>query len=130
MSDLLNEYEFKGVRLQPFSKGRLTLLQSAGVRFSGDNPPGPKDILAVVFVCLCDYKVRALAQMDPAMFWERLEEWENKTFDTKDDYAAAGELATSLLRDATATKAEPSEMSDMSQLPDPNPNPNALSQTI
>lgn len=128
MSHLLNEYDFKGERLQPFSKGRLTLLQSAGVRFSGVNPPGPKDILAVIFVCLCDYKVRALAQMDPAMFWEKLEEWENKTFETAEDYAAAGELATALLKDATATKAEPAEFSDMSHMPDPNPN--ALSQTI
>lgn len=127
MSQLLNEYEFKGKRLDPFSKGRLTLLQSAGVRFSGANPPGPKDILAVIFICLCDYKVRALAQMDPAMFWQKLEEWENATFEDASDYASAAELATALLKDATATKAEPAESSDLSQLPDPSPN--ALSQT-
>lgn len=128
MSQLLNEYEFKGMRLQPFSKGRLTMLQSAGVRFSGENPPGPKDVLAVVFVCLCDYKVRALAQMDPAMFWEKLEEWENKTFEGPEDYQAAGELATSLLKDATSTKAEPIDSSDLSQISDPIPN--EPSQTI
>jgi hypothetical protein len=129
MSNLLNQYEFKGVRLQPFSKGRLTLLQSAGVRFSQDGPkPGAKDILAVVFVCLCDYKVRALAQMDPAMFWEKLEEWENSTIDGPADYQAAGELATALLNDATSTKAEPMETGDLSALPDPIPN--EPSQTI
>lgn len=128
MSNLLNEYEFKDKRLQPFSKGRLTLLQSAGVRFSGELPPGPKDILAVVFICLCDYKIRALAQMDPAMFWEKLEEWENKTIEGPEDYQAAGELATALLKDATDTKAEPIDLGDLSQLPDPSPN--LPSQTI
>lgn len=128
MNEILRNHEFKGQPLQAFSKGRLTLLQSAGVRFTSDPAPGPKDILAVVFICLCDSKTRAMAQMSPAAFWDKLEEWENKTIEGPEDYAAVSDLATALLNEITETKAEPMESGDLSQLPDPSPN--LPSQTI
>lgn len=118
---LLNEYEFKGARLQPFSKGRLTMAQAAGVRFSGEFTASAKDALAIIFLCVCDYKIRSLAQTDPPMFWEKLEEWEN-TFDGPEDYKAAGELAQVLLEGVISTKAEPLDSTDLSQAPDPLPN--------
>ncbi len=127
MANLLNEYEFKGQRLQPFSKGRLSLCVAAGVRVTNNPPATIKDILGIIFICLCDYKIRALAQTDPAMFWEEEGKWEEENV-LPEDFGPAAELAKRLLDDATSTKAEPMDNGDLSQLPDPLPN--SPSQTI
>lgn len=120
-SEMLNEYQFKGQRLNAFSKGRLSLAVAAGVRVTGNPPPSIKDVLAIIFLCVCDYKVRALAQTDPAMFWDKLGDWEEENIQAE-DFAEAAEVAKNLLNDAMSTKAEPMESTDLSQLPDPNPN--------
>lgn len=127
-SKLLTEYEFKGKRLEPFSKGRLSLAAAAGIRMTGDPSPSIKDVLGIIFLCMCDFRVRSLAQTDPAAFWQKEEEWEEAQNVAPEDFSSAAELVNKLLQHATATKAEPIDSGDLSQLPDPNPN--ALSLTI
>lgn len=123
---VLNEYEFKGLRLQAFSKGRLTLALAAGVRVQGN--VSIKDVLGIIFICLADPTTRVLAQTDTTAFWQKEEEWENELNLSPEDFQPATELVKKLLDEVTATKAEPLDTGDMSQLPDPIPN--ELSQTI
>lgn len=118
---LLDQYEFKGKPLQPFSKGRLSLALAAGVRVTQDPPATIKDVFGIIFLCLCDQNVRVLAQTNPALFWEKEGEWEDETI-SAEDFGPAAELAKLLLEGATATKAEPVDNPDLSQLPDPSPN--------
>ena len=112
MSNLLNEYSFKGQKLKPFSKARLSLAMAAGVRISNFSNVSIKDIFGIVFLCLCDQKTAVLAQIDRTEFWIKEGEWEDATITENQDILEATELVQKLLQDAVATRAEPSQDSD------------------
>lgn len=111
--------EFKGRQIKP-SKGRIDFAFAAGLR--AGSQVSQVDILILIFACLCAEGTLMYAQRDPDKFLKAMMEWREQ--DVQDeDFAYLATLAKEILESSNSTKAEPvQDMSDMSQLEDPNPN--------